>query len=121
MQVQPSAQAPVRCDSGNCSPAVVLGMIQQGVNGQTGTQAGPVEPGIAYYLTVSKQPVGAALRSYNSGHLINAADYSVATNTSTESYVSDIANRLKGFPPASFPSQKQLSCQCGFRPATGSR
>ena len=111
MQVQPLTQKPITCSLETCTPADILGMIQQGVNGQTGTSA-PAVPGLAYYLT--QYGYGPSLRWYNTGHLPDAADLSVASPISTSSYVSDVANRLMGIDPKNFPSPDELVSLCGF-------
>lgn len=117
MQVQTTAEAPVRCSPDNCGPDVVLGMIQQGVNGHTGS-GDPVSPGIAFYLR--QYPPGASLRWYNTGSLPDPKDYSVVVGVSTQSYVSDIANRLKGLSPQNMLDPQQLLSQCGFVPGDSS-
>ena len=99
----------ITCHSGTCTSDEILGMIEQGVLGTTRGD-GPLEPGIAFYL--HRYDVGTALRWYNSGQVRDPTDLSVATEWSTSSYVSDVANRLKGLSPdATFPDPS-----CGFTP-----
>ena len=116
MQAQITAEAPVKCDPGQCTMSDILGMLQQSVSGHTGPGA-PVSPGIAFELE-SYGTTGAALRVYNTGHLPDPNNLQTATTCSTSSYVSDVANRLLGLSPAVFPSPQELQTLCGFVPAT---
>lgn len=115
MQVQVTAEAPVTCNPGQCTKMDIQGMLEQGVNGHTGSGAA-VSPGIAFDL--ESYGTGAALRVYNTGHLPDANNLQAATHCSTSSYVSDVANRLLGLSPEAFPSPQELQSLCGFAPAT---
>ena len=115
MQAQITAEAPVRCDPGQCTMDDIQGMLQQSVSGHTGAGA-PVSPGIAFDL--ESYGTGAALRVYNTGHLPDPNNLQTATTCSTSSYVSDVANRLLGLSPDVFPSPQDLQSLCGFVPAT---
>lgn len=108
MQVQMlNGERGVKCASYICSREEIHAMIAQGVLGTTRGD-GPRAPGIAFYL--GQFDVGTSLRWYNTGSLPNPDDLSVATWFSTESYVSDVANRLLGFAPeAAYPDPV-----CGF-------
>ena len=108
MQVQMlNGERGIRCASDICSRKEIHAMIAQGVLGTTRGD-GPIAPGIAFYLR--QFDVGTSLRWYNTGSLPNPADLSVATWFSTESYVSDVANRLLGLAPdATYPNPV-----CGF-------
>lgn len=102
MQVQMlNGESGVRCTSDPCSREEIHRMIAQGVLGTTRGD-GPMAPGIAFYL--NQFDIGTSLRWYNTGSLPNPDDLSVATWFSTESYVSDVANRLQGLAPeATYP------------------
>ena len=115
MQVQLTAEAPVQCTPGQCTQQNIVDMLQQSVNGHTGSGA-PVSPGIAFDL--KSYGVGASLRVYNTGHLPDPNSFQTATKCSTSSYVSDVANRMLGLSPAVFPSPQDLQKLCGFVPAT---
>lgn len=108
MQVQMlNGESGIICASYVCTREEIHAMIAQGVLGTTRGD-GPIAPGIAFYLR--ENSVGASLRWYNTGSLPNPADLSVATWFSTESYVSDVANRLLGLAPeAQYPDPA-----CGF-------
>lgn len=108
MQVQMlNGESGIVCASDICTREEIHAMIAQGVLGTTRGD-GPIAPGIAFYLRGNS--VGASLRWYNTGSLPNPADLSVATWFSTESYVSDVANRLLGLAPeAPYPDPV-----CGF-------
>ncbi|KAL8740184.1 MAG: hypothetical protein Q9190_007085 [Brigantiaea leucoxantha] len=108
-----NGEAPAACDPSGCTYDNILKMLQQGINGHSGTGT-PQAPGIAYWLGQT-QGVGPAVRSYNSGSVPDASDLSVATPYSTESYVSDIGNRLTGISPTQFPSKQWLQDSCGFK------
>lgn len=91
----------ITCASYPCSREEIHGMIAQGVLGTTHGD-GPMAPGTAFYL--KQFDLGTSLRWYNTGSVPNPADLSVATPISTESYVSDVANRLQGLTPdAAYP------------------
>lgn len=113
LQVQLQREPPATCDPAGCTYNNYVKMLQQGVNGHSDTGA-PDPPGIAYWL--QQNDPGAALRCYNTGHLPDPSDYSVATAKSTQSYVSDIANRLAGLSPKDFPTKEWKQQQCGFQP-----
>ena len=115
MQAQITAEAPVKCDPGQCTMDDIQGMLEQSVSGHTGAGA-PVSPGIAFDL--ESYGTGAALRVYNTGHLPDPNNLQTATKCSTSSYVSDVANRLLGLSPDVFPSPEELQGLCGFVPAT---
>ena len=108
MQVQMlNGESGIVCASYICTREEIHAMIAQGVLGTTRGD-GPIAPGIASYLRGNS--VGTSLRWYNTGSLPNPADLSVATWFSTESYVSDVGNRLLGLAPeASYPDPV-----CGF-------
>lgn len=108
MQVQMlNGESGVICASPICTREEIHAMIAQGVLGTTRGD-GPIAPGIAFYLR--QFDVAPSLRWYNTGSLPNPADVSVATWFSTESYVSDVANRLLGLAPeATYPGPA-----CGF-------
>ena len=109
MQVQlPSGQA-ANCDGtavNQCPYSTILAMIQDGVFGHAGTTNPPKAPGIGYWMTAEGGHVGRALRGYNTGSVIDPNDLCniVATDSKsgkkyfagTQSYVSDVANRLTG-------------------------
>ena len=116
MQVQTTREPPIRCEAGSCTTENVLNMIQQGVNGQT-TPGAPVAPGIGFWLGQYQASPGPALRGYNTGSVPDPAKLQIATSLSTESYVSDVANRLLGLAPEVFPSPQELQSLCGFKPA----
>ena len=115
MQVQVTAETPVKCNPGQCTKQDIIGMLQQSVNGHTGSGS-PVSPGIAFDL--KSYAVGTALRVYNTGHLPDASNLQTASGCSTSSYVSDVANRLLGLSPEVFPTQQDIQSLCGFTPAT---
>lgn len=97
MQVQmANGEQGIQCASDPCNGDEIHSMILQGVLGTTRGD-GPIAPGIAFYL--HQFDVGTSLRWYNTGSVPNPADLSVATWYSTESYVSDVANRLIGLAP----------------------
>ncbi len=110
MQVQMlNGESGIVCASGTCSRKEIHDMIAQGVLGTTRGD-GPMAPGIGFYL--QRFDVGTSLRWYNTGSVPNEADLSVATPISTESYVSDVANRLRGLAPdAAYPDP-----ECQFVP-----
>ena len=110
-------EKPATCDAAGCTYDNYLKMLQQGVNGHSGTATAEA-PGIAFWLA-SNSP-GAALRSYNTGSLPDSSDYSKASPTSTESYVSDLGNRLAGVSPEQFPNAFRLQQMCGFVPGDSS-
>lgn len=84
-------------------------MVEQGVLGTTRGD-GPLAPGISFYLRT--EDVGTSLRWYNTGSVPDPSDLSVASDISTSSYVSDVANRLMGLSPdAVYPDPS-----CGFAP-----
>ncbi|KAL8997742.1 MAG: hypothetical protein Q9169_003071 [Polycauliona sp. 2 TL-2023] len=115
VQLRNPNDKPATCDPGSCTKDKILEMLQQGVYGHSGT-APAEEPGIAFYLG-SNSP-GASLRLYNTGSLVDPNDYSATPNLkSTQSYASDVANRLSGFSPKGFPDKQQLQEKCGFQPA----
>lgn len=115
MQVQLHSEAPITCDPGACTLEKITGMLQQSILGHSGSGA-PASPGIAYDL--ENNSVGAALRVYNTGHLVDPNNFQAATPCSTSSYVSDIANRLLGLWPQGMLDPQELQSQCGFPPAT---
>lgn len=108
LQVQMlNGESGVVCASFICTREEIHAMIAQGVLGTTRGD-GPIAPGIAFYL--EQFDVATSLRWYNTGSVPNPADLSVATWFSTESYVSDVANRLLGHAPeAPYPDPV-----CGF-------
>ncbi|KAI4115990.1 MAG: hypothetical protein LQ345_003511 [Seirophora villosa] len=117
LQVQLSDEAkkhekPATCDPSGCTYNNYLKMLQQGVYGHSGT-GNPIPPGIAYWLRQNSP--GAALRGYNTGSVPDQSDYQVASPISTESYVSDIGNRLGGLRPQEFPDQSWKLKNCGFQ------
>ncbi|KAI4282392.1 MAG: hypothetical protein L6R35_005421 [Caloplaca aegaea] len=117
LQVQLSEKAketeePATCDPSGCTYDNYLKMLQQGVYGHSGT-GNPIPPGIAYWL--GQYSPGAALRGYNTGSVPDESDYQVATPISTESYVSDLGNRLGGLPPQRFPDPNWKLSNCGFK------
>ena len=114
LQVQNPAETPVTCDPKSCTEEQILQMLQQGVYGHIGF-ASAEQPGIAFYLATNSP--GASLRFYNTGSLADWNDYSVTPNLkSTQSYVSDVANRLLGVAPKEFPSRQWRKDTCGFQP-----
>ncbi|KAL8870919.1 MAG: hypothetical protein Q9174_003145 [Haloplaca sp. 1 TL-2023] len=118
LQVQlQNEEKPVTCTPGSCTYDDYLKMLQQGVNGHIGT-AKAEPPGIAFWLAFNSP--GAALRSYNTGSLPDKFDYGKASPTSTESYVSDLGNRLAGVSPERFPDANKLQQMCGFVPGDSS-
>ncbi|KAL8686554.1 MAG: hypothetical protein Q9218_007024 [Villophora microphyllina] len=119
LQVQLKNEQPATCDPSGCTYDNYLKMLQQGVYGHTGTGS-PAPPGIAYWL--GQNSTGPALRAYNSGSVIDRFDYQKVNHdgqgrpTSTESYVSDVGNRLAGISPEKFPDKGWLSHICGYQP-----
>ncbi|KAI4247332.1 MAG: hypothetical protein L6R42_009669 [Xanthoria sp. 1 TBL-2021] len=115
VQLRNPDETPVTCDPNSCTKDKIVEMLQQGVYGHSGTA--PAEPpGIAFYLGTNGP--GASLRFYNTGSLTDPNDYSVTPDLkSTQSYVSDIANRLSGVSPKEFPNKQWLLETCGFQPA----
>lgn len=119
LQVQVKGEQPATCDPSGCTYDNYLKMLQQGVYGHSGTGS-PAAPGIAYWL--GSNSTGPALRAYNSGSVIDRFDYQKVNHdsqgrpTSTESYVSDVGNRLAGVTPDKFPDKEWLSHICGFEP-----
>ncbi|KAL8985660.1 MAG: hypothetical protein Q9205_000674 [Flavoplaca limonia] len=115
VQLQNPEETPVTCDPNSCTKDQILEMLQQGVYGHSDFATAET-PGIAFYLATNSP--GASLRFYNTGSLTDSNDYSVTPNLkSTQSYVSDIANRLLGVAPEEFPSKQWLKEACGFQPA----
>ncbi|KAL8850676.1 MAG: hypothetical protein Q9221_004395 [Calogaya cf. arnoldii] len=116
LQVQlRNEEKPATCDPNTCTKDKILQMLQQGVYGHSGT-APAEDPGIAFYLRTNSP--GASLRFYNTGSLIDPNDYSATPDLrSTQSYVSDIANRLSGVLPKEFPTKQWRLENCGFQPA----
>lgn len=116
LQVQlRNGEKPVACDPNSCTEDEIVKMLQQGVYGHSGTAAAE-PPGIAYYLR-SESP-GPSLRMYNTGSLPDRGDYSKTLNLkSTQSYVSDVGNRLSGVSWKGFPNKTWLQQMCGFQPA----
>ncbi|KAI4203561.1 MAG: hypothetical protein LQ350_001751 [Teloschistes chrysophthalmus] len=119
LQVQVKGEQPATCDPNGCTYDNYLKMLQQGVYGHSGTGS-PAAPGIAYWL--GSNSTGPALRAYNSGSVVDRFDYQKVNHdsqgrpTSTESYVSDVGNRLAGVTPDKFPDKQWLSHICGFEP-----
>ncbi|KAL8890772.1 MAG: hypothetical protein Q9192_005830 [Flavoplaca navasiana] len=115
VQLQNPEETPVTCDPNSCTKDQILDMLQQGVYGHSDF-ASAEPPGIAFYLATNSP--GASLRFYNTGSLTDSNDYSVTPNLkSTQSYVSDIANRLLGVVPEEFPTKQWLKEACDFQPA----
>jgi len=117
MQVQLTSETAINCAPGTCTADDITGMLQQSIFGHRGTGA-PVSPGIAYDL--ANNHIGAALRVYNTGRVLDPNNLQTATSCSTSSYVSDIGNRLLGIPPDGFPSPQDLLGWCQFVPASTS-
>lgn len=118
LQVQLTSEAneePATCDPSGCTYDNYRKMLQQGVNGRSGN-VNPIAPGIAFWL--GQNEPGAALRGYNTGHVPDQSDYQIATPKSTQSYVSDIGNRLAGMPPQQYPTAEWRQQTCGFQPAS---
>ncbi|KAL9613276.1 MAG: hypothetical protein Q9167_002185 [Letrouitia subvulpina] len=108
-----NGESPVSCAPSGCTYSDILKMLQQGINGHSGNGA-PQAPGIGYWLGQT-QGVGPALRSYNTGSVPDPSNLSVASQYSTESYVSDVGNRLNGIGPEDFPTKEWLRDNCGFK------
>ena len=62
----------------------------------TGTPPAPVAPGIAFWLNNQHGDVGQALRGYNTGRVPDPNDLLQTGGIGTDTYVSDVANRLVG-------------------------
>ena len=108
-QVQLPSGGAATCDGtadGQCPNSTILEMVQDGVFGHAGTSTPPQAPGIAYWMKAEGGNVARALRGFNTGSVPDPNDLCdiVATNSTThqkyfagtQSYVSDVANRLTG-------------------------
>ncbi|KKZ68795.1 hypothetical protein EMCG_05613 [[Emmonsia] crescens] len=78
---------------GKCDENTIKGMINAGVFGTDKT------PGLKACYEKNGRSYGAMLRCYNSGSIPDPSDLTKA-GPGTPSYVSDVANRLKGMEPA---------------------
>ncbi|KAL8697296.1 MAG: hypothetical protein Q9224_002386 [Gallowayella concinna] len=116
VQLQNKTEKPVTCDPDSCTQENIVAMLQQGVYGHSGATAAAEAPGIAYWL--GQESTGPSLRFYNSGSLPDRGDYSkLPDDKGTQSYVSDIGNRLSGVAHKGFPGEQWLQQMCGFQPA----
>ncbi|KAL8804175.1 MAG: hypothetical protein Q9182_002717 [Xanthomendoza sp. 2 TL-2023] len=116
VQLRNKTEKAVTCDPNSCTQDQIVKMLQQGIYGHIGTTAAAEAPGIAYWL--GRESTGPSLRLYNSGSLPDRGDYSkLPDEKGTQSYVSDIGNRLSGVAHKGFPGEQWLQQMCGFQPA----
>lgn len=109
MQVQRTSSGnPASCYGtavNTCPYNIILEMIQDGIFGHVGSTH-PQAPGIAHWLSAEGRNTARAIRGYNTGSIIDPNDLAniVATDqktgkkyfAGTQSYVSDVANRMTG-------------------------
>ncbi|KAG5287179.1 lysozyme-like domain-containing protein [Histoplasma ohiense] len=77
---------------GECPESKIQGMIYAGALGTGQTE------GLSACFTKNRRQYGAMLRCYNSGSIVDPLNWDVV-KYGTPSYVSDIANRLRGLEP----------------------
>ena len=115
MQVNIASDGSVQCDQPTCTLDQIKDMLRLGLLGHTGPGASK-SPGFEYYQSLNSTPTPAALRAYNSGTVADKDNYQKVTSCKSNSYVSDIGNRLIGLSPDKFPSQDERNKMCGFDP-----